>query len=227
VFPRTPAQWAYLLGALGVKATTAAKFAEAFATYCTPDALNLGERELDDLLGQALMESGKLERLSEGLQYRAARIRELGAMMGAGSRWARAAASADALAARRDDGTPYPDAAEREQALAEVLYGGRFGNDNPGDGWRYRGRGLPQITFAANYARVGKALGLDLLADPDLLLRPDVAVRALLAWWEDTVTDDAVDHDDRVRKLVNGSTLGVAETAKLAAAARAALPQLA
>lgn len=214
MFPVTPSQWAYLLGGCGVKPATAATFAESFARYCPPDRLNLGERELDDLLAQALMESGKLERLTENLNYRAPRIRELGAMFGPGSRWARAAAQADDLA-----GNP--------EALAEVLYGGRFGNVNPGDGWKFRGRALPQITFAANYERVGRLLGIDLLADPDKLLEPDVAVRALLLWWEDKIPDDAIDHDDRVRKLVNGSTLGVAETAKLASAARATLGALA
>lgn len=214
MFPATGAQWAYVLGHLGVKPATAARFAPSFLAHCTPDRLNLGERELDDLLAQALMESGKLERLQEDLNYRAPRIRELGAMFGPGSRWARAAAQADDLA-----GHP--------EALAEVLYGGRFGNVHPGDGWKYRGRALPQITFAANYERVGRALGVDLLADPDRLLEPDVAVRALLLWWEDTIPDSAIDHDDRVRKLVNGSTNGVAECARLSAQARACLGGLA
>lgn len=213
MFPTTPAQWAYVLGACGVKPATAARFAEAFARHVTPETLNRGERELDDMLAEALMESGRLERLEESLDYSASRIRELGARFGPASRWGRAAAMAD-------------DLAHNPQELAERLYGGRFGNVHEGDGWLYRGRGLPQITFEANYSRLSVALGVDLLANPDALLDPDVCVRALLAWWEDTIPDDAVDHEDRERKLVNGSTLGLDEVRKLSAQARAALGAL-
>lgn len=214
MFPTTPTQWAYVLGACGVKPATAARFADAFAAHVTPETLTRGESELDDMLGEALEESGRLEHLEENLNYSAARIRELGARFGAASRWGRAAAMADQLA-------------NNPQELAERLYGGRFGNVNEGDGWLYRGRGLPQITFEANYSRLSVALGVDLLANPDALLDPDVCVRALLAWWEDTIPDDAIDHEDRERKLVNGSTLGVEDVRKLSAAAREALRSLA
>lgn len=50
-----------------------------------------------------------------------------------------------------------------------------------GDGIKYAGRGLVQLTGLANYANAGKALGLDLLGKPDLALVPDNAVR-ILVW---------------------------------------------
>lgn len=214
MFPSTPAQWAHLLGALGVKPATAARWAEPFAEECTPDRLSRGEEELDDLLAQGLHESGRLERLEENLNYSAPRIRELGAMFGPGSRWAKAAAQADDLA-----GHP--------EALAEVLYGGRFGNTQPGDGWKFRGQGLPQVTFAANFARLGDLMGQDLTVSPQLLMQPRFAVQALLLWWEDKIPDSAIDHDERVRKLVSGGALGLEDTRRLAALARANLPAVA
>jgi hypothetical protein len=61
--------------------------------------------------------------------------------------------------------------------------GQRLGNTEPGDGWRYRGRGYVQITGRANYARLSKELGLppgeDLVADPDHALRPEIAYRIM------------------------------------------------
>jgi putative chitinase len=211
VFPATPAQWAHFLGGCGVKAAVAALWAEAFHAECTAARFNLGERELDDFMAEALHETAMLTATAESLKYRAARIRELGGVYGPGSRWARAAASADALAARQADGTPYPDADEREQALAEVLYGGRFGNDSPGDGWKYRGRGIPILT------------GLPLVDRPELLEDRAVALRVALAWWEDKIPDAAIDYPERTRKLVQGGQLGLDHTRQLAAAAREGL----
>ena len=61
--------------------------------------------------------------------------------------------------------------------------GRRLGNSEPGDGWRFRGRGYVQITGRANYARMTQALGLgpeaDLVADPEQALRPAIAYRIM------------------------------------------------
>lgn len=215
MFPKSPAQWAYFLGSLGVRAGVAAKWAEPFAAACTPDRFNLGERELDDFMAETLHETAMLTATVEDLDnYSPGRIRELGKLYGPGSRWARAAASADALAG---DGP----------ALAEVLYGGRFGNSEPGDGWRYRGRGIPMVTFKANYARLESITGLPLVDRPELLEDREVAVRCAVFWWEDRIPDDAIDYPDRTRKLVQGGQLGLDHTRKLAAAARDALGALA
>ena len=61
--------------------------------------------------------------------------------------------------------------------------GARLGNTEPGDGWRYRGRGYVQITGRANYARLTQALKLgpeaDLVLDPEQTLRPLIAYRIM------------------------------------------------
>jgi putative chitinase len=56
----------------------------------------------------------------------------------------------------------------------------RLGNTRPGDGGRYPGRGYPQLTGAANYAKAGEALGVDLLGHPERALEPDIAAKVMV-----------------------------------------------
>lgn len=214
MFPTTPEQWAHFLGALGVKPVTAARWAEPFAEECRPECFNLRERELDDYVAEVLHETDFLSATVENLNYKAPRIRELGAIYGPASRWGKAAREADTLAGCPED-------------LAEVLYGGRFGNTQQGDGWKFRGRGIPMVTFRANYARLGDLMGQDLTVTPEILEQPRYAVAASLHWWADRIPDSAIDYPDRVRRLVQGSTLGLDRTRQLSAKARAALGSLA
>lgn len=60
-------------------------------------------------------------------------------------------------------------------------YDGRadLGNTQPGDGFRFRGRGFVQITGRNNYERMGKRLGIDLVNNPDMALKPDIAAQLL------------------------------------------------
>lgn len=60
--------------------------------------------------------------------------------------------------------------------IAERVYGGRYGNTAPGDGWKYRGRGFNGITFKDQYKQYGDLLRVDLITNPDKL--NDIAIAA-------------------------------------------------
>ena len=66
--------------------------------------------------------------------------------------------------------------AHNPEAIANRAYGGRMGNDQPGDGWLYRGRGLLQTTGKGLYAELSKYIGIDMIAHPEALLAPGTAL---------------------------------------------------
>jgi putative chitinase len=69
---------------------------------------------------------------------------------------------------------------------AQKGYEGRqsLGNTKQGDGKRYLGRGLIQLTGRSNYAQTSERIGIDLVASPELAERPDIAVLTALDWWQ-------------------------------------------
>lgn len=73
--------------------------------------------------------------------------------------------------------------ARKPELIANSTYANRMGNgsESSGDGWRYRGRGLMQVTGKFNYEALGKAIGVDLLSNPDRLSEPETA--AISAAW--------------------------------------------
>lgn len=101
-------------------------------------------------------------------------------------------------------------------AIAEFMYGGRMGNDEPGDGWKYRGRGPTQLTGKDNYRAVSKALGIDLLNNPDLVADPTVGARVATWFWQTRVGKKGDSGDvTAVTKAINGGTIGLAERGHL------------
>lgn len=92
-------------------------------------------------------------------------------------------------------------------------YDGRFGNDAPGDGCKYRGRGPAQLTFKDNYARLGKEIGVDLVNQPELALDPVYAAQIFARFLRDKHVDLAANRQDwvKVRKLWNGGSNGLRE----------------
>jgi putative chitinase len=72
----------------------------------------------------------------------------------------------------------------RQQQIANLVYGSRYGNGPAatGDGWKYRGSGLIQLTFKNNFAQAGQAIGVDIVNNPDLV-RNDAATAALVSAW--------------------------------------------
>lgn len=108
-----------------------------------------------------------------------------------------------------------------------AAYEGRsdLGNVVAGDGVRFKGRGLLQITGRANYAACGVALGLDLLATPQLLEQPVAACRSAGWFWQSRGLNRLADADDqeRVTRRINGGLNGLAERLALFRTARKVL----
>ncbi|QYK40992.1 MAG: glycoside hydrolase family 19 protein [Paracoccaceae bacterium] len=124
-----------------------------------------------------------------------------------------------------DDATKYGRTADHPadpEAIANLAYGGRKelgnGDSDSGDGWKYRGRGLIQLTGKAGYERFTKlheevyGEKVDFVADPDLLLQPKYAMRSALMYWKDNglfeIADEGVTREasDRITAKVNKHT---------------------
>lgn len=203
---RTAHDWNDILVQLGVKPIVAAKWSPLFAEVIKPGAFSAGDSEIPDFLGQVLHESAMLERLEEGLYYKTP-----GRLMAI---WPSRFAS---LADER----PYLC---NPEALANKVYGGRMGNNSPGDGWRNRGSGLIQITGADNLRAVQAATGIPVYDRPELLRRPSAeALRVCIAWWEGNIPDSVMGDIVKVTKRVNGGTVGLADRKALTDEARAVL----
>lgn len=90
---------------------------------------------------------------------------------------------------------------------AQARYEGRrdLGNVGAGDGFRFRGRGLIQITGRANYRAAAAALGVPLLLQPEMLERPDIAARASAWWWHENGLNELADigNVDHVSDRIN------------------------
>jgi predicted chitinase len=93
-----------------------------------------------------------------------------------------------------------------------AAYEGRtsLGNTQPGDGVRYKGRGFIQITGRTNYKWYGQEVGVDLLANPDAALRPDIAAKIMARYFLSRKVFLSCEAQDwrRVRRLVNGGYNG-------------------
>lgn len=110
---------------------------------------------------------------------------------------------------------------------AQTGYEGRvdLGNTHPGDGYRYRGRGLIQTTGRDNYKRAGFALGSDLESFPELLAEPGMASRSAGVFWRDHNLNALADAGDfsRITLKINGSTKTLPQRTVLWQAAKTAL----
>lgn len=111
-----------------------------------------------------------------------------------------------------------PGQAANQFEIANRIYGGEWGANNlgntePGDGWRFRGRGLKQITGRTNYLACSMALFGDdrLLQNPDLLCELPWAATSAGWYWNWRKINAAVPDNRAVTKLVNGGYNGLAE----------------
>jgi putative chitinase len=101
--------------------------------------------------------------------------------------------------------------AHNPEALANKVYGDRMGNTHPGDGWRYIGRGLLQITGRDSYEPYGGALGIDLAGNPELAISPDWALKIAGEEWKAKNCNPLADQDKIVTITIriNGGTIGL------------------
>ena len=100
-----------------------------------------------------------------------------------------------------------------KEIASGAAYEGRkdLGNTEEGDGMRFKGRGLIQITGRANYAQCGAALGLDLLAEPDLLEQTENACRSAAWFWQTRGLNELADDGEfkLITKRINGGYNGL------------------
>jgi predicted chitinase len=98
-------------------------------------------------------------------------------------------------------------------ALAEHVYGGRMGNTSPGDGWKFRGRGVPMLTGRSNYATTGARIGINLETNPDLVIDPRYIFAVAVDFWTSRNLHKYADADDL--KGVTRKILGAAPQREL------------
>lgn len=172
-------------------------------------------RELANLMGNASVETGQFGRMHENLNYRSANA-IIAAVSSADDRFTRQ--EIDDAVASRDP-----------QRIATILYENRadLGNDQPGDGYRYHGRGYLQFTGRDNYTRYGERFGIDLAGNPDQAADPETAARLAIAYWRDRVPETSRTDAREAGRIINGGDNGA--DARVAAAdqwARTITPEL-
>ncbi|EPN1651969.1 glycoside hydrolase family 19 protein [Cronobacter dublinensis] len=151
-------------------------------------------------IGQIGTESGGFQSVQESLNYSVAGLAIFGSRLTAAQR--------EQLGRKPGEKALSP---ERQAAIANIVYGGRYGNNLNGDGWKYRGRGLKQITFKANYEECGKALGLNLVYSPDLLLQDKYAALSAGWFWKANGCNQFADAGDvnGLTRRINGGLNGL------------------
>jgi putative chitinase len=176
--------------ALGIEGKWFEPLLETFNKY----QINTPRRQAC-FIGQTMHESGSFKFTKENLNY-----------------------SAKALMATWP--SRFPDLAtatqfERQpEKIANKVYSGRMGNTEDGDGAKYIGRGLIQITGKENYTHCGEALGVDLVANPQLLEEPRYAALSAGWFWNkkglNALADEGTSNAFEVMtKRINGGLLGL------------------
>ena len=159
-------------------------------------------------IGQCAHESANFATLTENLNYRA-----------------------DALCRVWPRHFPTPEAAapyhRKPEQIANRAYANRMGNgpEASGDGWKYRGRGLIQLTGKDNYRLASDSLGIDLVANPDAVTQPDMAALTAAWFWNKHGLNALADRGDNqaISRRINGGTHGLDDRLQRTATALALL----
>lgn len=190
-------------------APAAKPYAAELAKQMAEAGIQANPKRAAMFLGQIMVESGGFTAVVESLNYRANSD-----MMRKFIAWGRIT-PADAQKFGKTADHP-----ANQSALANILYGGAFGrrelgNTETGDGWRFIGRGLKQLTGRDNYRRFSRAwLGDEsLLSHPDRVADPDGAVASAVWFWAARQLNAEADRGtvESVTRVVNGGQVGLAE----------------
>jgi putative chitinase len=158
-----------------------------FADLTTPERLAM-------FLGQVGHESAGFRKVEENMNYSV-----VGLMATWPSRFP-TRASAEPLA-------------RQPEKIANRVYANRMGNgpEASGDGWRFRGRGLIQLTGRDNYRACGRALGVDLEAAPELLVTDRLAALSAAWFWRVNKLSDLCPDVRAVTRRINGGLHGLTD----------------
>jgi len=150
-------------------------------------------------IGQAGHESGNFTRLSEGLSYSAERLMVI---------WPKRFPNME-IAQKY---------ARNPKALANNVYANRMGNrdEASGDGFRFAGAGLFQLTGHSNFYHAGQALGEDFVMQPELVKTPRFAALTAGWFWDTHKLNQYADSRDykTMTKKINGAYIGLADREK-------------
>lgn len=185
------------------------KWLQPIIETCVEFEINTPQR-IAGFLAQTSHESGGYTMLTENLNYRAATLAAC---------WPNRFAEMVNKKPKKDaKGALIPTKVafaieKKPELIANLVYSNRMGNGTAesGDGWKYRGRGLKQLTGKDNYKRCGEALGVDLVANPDLLLEPIFAARSAGWFWKVNNLSSFADNADikGMTKKINGGYIGL------------------
>lgn len=117
-----------------------------------------------------------------------------------------------------------------EEFASGAAYEGRedLGNIHPGDGKRYKGRGLIQLTGRANYKKIGQLLALPLEDTPILAAEPAVSLQIACEYWKNRKINVPADRDDLIKatRLVNGGLNGLEDRSRYLQKAKRAIARI-
>lgn len=110
--------------------------------------------------------------------------------------------------------------ARKPEKIANRVYANRMGNGDEasGDGWKYKGAGLIQLTGKTNYTKCSEFLGIDLVNDPSLVYNsPEICVKTACWYWSVNNLNKYADVDDikTVTKRINGGYNGLEDRTKI------------
>ena len=162
------------------------------------------ERRVAHFLSQCAHESGGFKRLEENLNYSAKALR---AVFG---RYFGDAPKADA-----------DEYARNPEMIANRVYNDTYrkykmGNVNEGDGWRFRGRGLKQLTGRYNYTKFGESVGMTAEEAAEYVATPAGAIESACWFWDTNNLNEIADTDNVVKmtKKINGGNIGLEDRQK-------------